>query len=385
MSVTKIKNYTQFVNENLGGGLKDFKGKKVFEAEETKKPSEMEIRKAIFDSVAYPTTKETYSKLLSTMTGKDIVGSGNAFNLIRDFIVGLSNEAVKYVQITQGEEENMKKGILTIGVKPLVVNNKKDEYNNLKYKLYIPTNSEELKSSKNILEYSFSVKELDGTHIPLKHALLINSINPEGKYLIAGENPVHPKDILDRGSKSGETESAIKKVLAVWDNSGEIIKRVNNNIEDKQKSALELLASVPTEQKMQVINSYSPFVKNTLSEGIANFKSKESKEVPGNVAPKNIDPNNKEGKGGETNESLTSTRNYNPLNEAKSCKSKVVKFLEGKECTVDYTAGTCKVGTKTMKIEKALLKFEAPESLIKSYVAECEKEVNEALGLMRRR
>jgi len=380
MSISKIKNYTQFVNENLGGGFS--KKERVFEAE-SKTPSEMEIRKAIFDTVAYPTSKEVYSKLLSTMTGKDIVGSGNAFNLIRDFIVGLSNEAVRYVQITQGEEENMKKGILVIGVKPLIVNNKKDEYNNLKYKLYIPTNSEELKSAKNILEYSFTVKELDGTHIPLKHALLVNSINPEGKYLIAGENPVHPKDILDRGSKSGETEGAIKKVLAMWDNSGEIIKRVNN-VESKHQSASELLASVPTEQKMQVIDSYSPFVKNTLSEGIATFKSKESKEVPDNVAPEPKVPQT-DPKKVEESRNYNPRRNFNALNEAKSCKSKVVKFLEGKDCTVDYTAGTCKVGTKTMKIEKALIKLEAPASLIKSYSEECSKEVNEALELMRRR
>ena len=281
MPISKIKNYTQFVNENLGGGFS--KKERVFEAE-GKTPSEMEIRKAIFDTVAYPTSKEVYSKLLSTMTGKDIVGSGNAFNLIRDFIVGLSNEAVRYVQITQGEEENMKKGILVIGVKPLIVNNKKGEYNNLKYKLYIPTNSEELKSAKNILSYEFAVKELDGTHLTLKNALLLSSLNPEGKYIISIENPAVPKDVLDRGSKSGEVEGDIKKILAMWDNSGEVVKRVNN-VESKHQLASELLASVPVEQKMKVVDSYSPTVKNVLSEGIATFKSKESKTLPDNVAP----------------------------------------------------------------------------------------------------
>ena len=69
------------------------------------------------------------------------------------------------------------------------------------------------------------------------------------------------------------------------------------------------------------------------------------------------------------------------LNEAKSCKTSVVKFLKENECEVDYPAGTCKVGTKTMKIEKALLKFKAPASLIKSYSEECSKEINEALRL----
>jgi hypothetical protein len=38
-----------------------------------------------------------------------------------------------------------------------------------------------------------------------------------------------------------------------------------------------------------------------------------------------------------------------------------------------------------MKIEKALIKLEAPASLIKSYSEECTKEVNEALELMRRK
>ena len=60
--------------------------------------------------------------------------------------------------------------------------------------------------------------------------------------------------------------------------------------------------------------------------------------------------------------------------------------MKDNECEgINYITGTCKVGTKTMKIEKALIKLEAPASLIKSYSEECTKEVNEALELMRRK
>ena len=385
MTQRTIKNYTQFVNENLNGGFS--KTNRVFEAEGST-PTEAQIKKAIFDLVAYPTTKETYSKLLGTMPGSDFLSSGNSFNLIRDFIVGLSNEAVRYVQITQGEEENMKKGILTIGVKPMIVNKQKEGVENLKYKLSIPTNSNELKTAKNILSFGVEVKELNGEVIPLKTALLLNTLNVEGKYIIANENPANAKEVLER-AKAEEKQADVNKILAMWDSSGEVVKRVNN-VESKHSSATELLASVPTEQKMQVINSYSPLVKNTLSEGIANFKSKESKEVPDNVAPGKGKGATKESGANEeteTNESrnYTPRRNFHPLNEAKSCKASVVKFLKENECEVDYPAGTCKVGTKTMKIEKALLKFKAPASLIKSYSEECSKEINEALRLMRRR
>ncbi len=113
----------------------------------------------------------------------------------------------------------------------------------------------------------------------------------------------------------------------------------------------------------------------------------DGKEVPGDKIPNKKIQKDDVAPEPETNESYTYNLRgrYNLLNEAKSCKSKVIKFLEGNDCSVDYTAGTCKVGTKTMKIEKALIKYKAPESLIKSYVGECEKEVNEALRLRRRK
>jgi hypothetical protein len=95
-------------------------------------------------------------------------------------------------------------------------------------------------------------------------------------------------------------------------------------------------------------------------------------KLPDNVAP-------------AKNESRRISSNNPSLNEAKSCKGKVSKFLKDNGCEVDYEAGTCKMDGKSIKIEKALLKLKAPETLIKSYTTECEKEVNEALRLMRRR
>jgi hypothetical protein len=99
----------------------------------------------------------------------------------------------------------------------------------------------------------------------------------------------------------------------------------------------------------------------------------DAKKVLQNLAP-----------GVKTDESRRFNTNTR-LNEAKSCKGKVSKFLKDNGCEVDYEAGTCKMDGKSIKIEKALLKLKAPETLIKSYTAECEKEVNEALRLMRRR
>lgn len=382
---TLIKSFSQFVNENVNN-------QRVFEAE-GKKPSEMEIRKSVFDMVAYPTTKESYSKLLSTMTGKDIVGSGSSFSLIRDFIVGLSNEAVEYVQAITGQSENMEKGLLVINVRPKNVDGKKEEVQQFNGQITINTRNQDISNVKSIFEIPVDVigNQYKDSNVKLTDALLLSVIiSADGKTYIKSSsgNPIRYKDFVEDSTKLNKGDKKDQSLVSVFfDKKGEVVGRVNKSVENKHSLASEVLASVPTEQKMQVINSYSPIVKSTLQEGIANFKSKESKEVPDNVAPK---PNVKDGEvktpvKESRNFSTRNWKNFPKLNEAKSCKGKVVKFLKDNDCVVDYEAGTCKEGTKTMKIEKALLKFKAPESLIKSYTTECTKEVNEALRLRRMR
>ncbi len=379
----KIKSFSEFVNENINT-------KRVFEAEE--KVSEKDIQSGIFTMVAYPTTKEKYSKLLSTMTGKDVVTSGKAFSLIRDFIVGMSNEAIEYSQAVTGQEENMKKGILTINARPLIVSKNKVDNKELSGRIIIDT-TKDLESLKNILEMMVKViakNNTSGYDVSLKDAMILPSIQKEGSLTIYynGDNAVTYKDFTDGSIILGKKKTDYTGVIAaLFDTTGKVVERVNKSASNNVKATEEMLAKVETKVKMGIVDSYSPIVKSTLQEGIANFKSKESKEVPDNVAPK---PNVKDGEvktpvKESRNFSTRNWKNFPKLNEAKSCKGKVVKFLKDNDCVVDYEAGTCKEGTKTMKIEKALLKFKAPESLIKSYTQECTKEVNEALRLRRNR
>jgi hypothetical protein len=378
---TVIKSFSQFVNENVNN-------QRVFEAEE--KVSEKDIKSGIFSLVAYPTTKEKYSKLLSTMTGKDIVTSGKAFSLIRDFVVGMSNEAIEYTQAVSGQEENMDKGILVINARPLIISKNKVDNKELSGRIVIDT-TKDLESLKNILEMQVRViakNNTSGYDISLKDAMILPSIQKEGSLTIYynGDNAVTYKDFTDGSIILGKKKTEYTNVIsALFDSNGKVVERVNKSAKTNLTSTEEMLAKVETKVKMEIVDSYSPLVKSTLQEGIANFKSKESKEVPDNVAP-GKDTEIEQGKQGEPdNNSRKYNNRYNSLNEAKSCKTKVIKFLKDNECETDYEAGTCKVDKKTMKIEKALLKFKAPESLIKSYTTECTKEVNEALRLRRMR
>jgi hypothetical protein len=325
------------------------------------------------------------------MTGKDIVGSGSAFTLIRDFVVGLSNDAVGYVQAITGQEENMKNGLLVINVRPKNVDGQKVDYQKLNGKITINTRNQDISNVKSIFEIPVDVigDAYKDSGVKLTDALLLSTIiSADGKVYLKSRNgnPIRYQEFIEDASKLNKGDKKDQSLAsAFFDKKGEVVGRVNKSVENKHSLASELLASVPTEQKMQVINSYSPVVKNTLSDGIATFKSKESKEVPDNVAPTPKVPQT-EPKKVEESRNYNSRRNFDTLNEAKSCKPKVTKFLKEKECEgINYITGTCKVDKKTMKIEKALLKLEAPESLIKSYSEECTKEVNEALRLMRRK
>ena len=370
-----IKKYSEFVNENLNTNKTP--KKRLFEAEETKQPSETEIKKAMFQKIAFPTTKEEYSKLLSTITGKGLVATGSEFSLIRDFIIGLSNDAISYSQVTSGQEENMKKGILTINVRPLKVAEvtlKEDEIKTSMFKLSINTKSEELANTKTILDFKV---EVGGQVIPLRNALLLPLyvISGEGKYIWATDsNQRTPADLLKASvGNLNKNKTEMSNVLALWDSKEEVIKRVNTSAKNNEKIYDETLASVGKDKKLEIINSYDNIVKGAYGEKIEQMKTGDEKKP--DVAPKIQN----------TGESRRISSNNPRLNEAKSCKGKVSKFLKDNGCEVDYEAGTCKMDGKSIKIEKALLKLKAPETLIKSYTAECEKEVNEALRLMRRR
>jgi hypothetical protein len=281
---------------------------------------------------------------------------------------------------------------LTINARPLIVSKNKVDNKELSGRIIIDT-TKDLESLKNILEMMVKViakNNTSGYDVSLKDAMILPSIQKEGSLTIYynGDNAVTYKDFTDGSIILGKKKTDYTGVIAaLFDTTGKVVERVNKSASNNVKATEEMLAKVETKVKMGIVDSYSPIVKSTLQEGIANFKSKESKEVPDNVAPK---PNVKDGEvktpvKESRNFSTRNWKNFPKLNEAKSCKGKVVKFLKDNDCVVDYEAGTCKEGTKTMKIEKALLKFKAPESLIKSYTQECTKEVNEALRLRRNR
>ncbi len=465
MSVTRIKNYTQFVNENLGGGLKDFKGKKIFEAEEGE-VEKLDFKKAFLGGGVAETEyakylddgefsfisnsvflDEGFFKLLDRSFNKNAKFKQQFFRYIKtDSDVKYFCDSILLTDNTRAKPSDLvftpqglkfKTPQKKIAIKP-VSNNSPVAV------LFAPmeletvsfsgtVNNPEWGSSfdnckiKNLYVSAFSMSPTIGygNDFPkfvqkagIENLFFGRTVSVDGLFTSKNQQPSfsvksvkieNVTSFLELSSKSGKDVYSIFKTdnLEIEGDGrisgglGSIGKnkvyvsssKTNLKLEDVSYNGQEdelNLAFLNCTGGVNIENG----IKNVFIAGLPISKTnsvavdgsvKLTDEAKKQIGAENITP----GKKGEVeadNNSLRYNNKYTLLNEAKSCKPKVTKFLKEKECEgINYITGTCKVGTKTMKIEKALIKLEAPESLIKSYSEECSKEVNEALRLMRRR
>ncbi len=457
MSITKIKNYTQFVNENLGGGLKDFKGKRIFEAEEGE-VEKLDFKKAFLDGGVKDTEyskyldgdeftfishsvflDEGFFKLLDRTFNKNpkfkqqffkFVKTDSEFKYLCDSIImsdngrpnpsdlvftpnGLSFKN-KTTSITiKSSGSNTPTAVLfapmnleSVGFVGSIKNREwADSFKNCKInRLYLDTSDINVNSFGE--SFSNFVKTSNLKILNIGRSGDVSALFSKNTQPICTLESVkinNTAGLLDLSSfkqpiysifKSTNLEiggdrrfnSIIGKNKVFINSEKTTINfkdlELQSSIDEMNLSFLNFEGSVNIESGAKNCNIAGlPTSKtNSLAVGSEVKLTDEAKKMLQNLTP------GKEGGGEPDNNSYSYKGNYTSLNEAKSCKPKVTKFLKDKECEgINYITGTCKVGTKTMKIEKALIKLEAPESLIKSYSEECTKEVNEALKLMRRR
>lgn len=418
MSVTRIKNYTEFVNENLNGGFAY--GGRMFEAETTTTPKlEMEGNQFVILSNVdtgidfKKITRGSHSNLVPKKeTGlkwgvwSDEDNYLEYFNKIFTIKFDIkANQLGAGSSLTQvGKTNNYKTGVYTFidySNIPITVNMSK-----------LNTYIDKLKSlAEDVIKYSCTTpqewiytstsyarpstlqgKETKEVSVPPKSGQLQSAISGINEYVdnynelisqVSGLlNEIGISDITTMAINNEKAKLTKFKSLK----SVESIKDVQNSMPwatYMKNSFITVGALAMVKYMSKIYSSDTEYLKYLMALSKTKVGKKGAKEL-GLIVKKQI-PTLSNLNLDALNEGLNLPSNFRPLNEAKSCKTKVVKFLEGKDCVVDYTAGTCKVGTKTMKIEKALLKFQAPESLIKSYTEECTKEVNEALRIMRRR
>jgi len=417
MSVTRIKNYTQFVNENLNGG---FVGGRMFEAEGGGTSSKLEMEGDQFVLLSKVDTGIDFKKITR----------GSHSNLIPKKETGLKwgkwsdeDDYLEYFNKIFSVKFDIKANQLGAGSTLTQIGKE----NNYKSGVYTFIDYSNLPKSVNVSKLDSSIDKLK----TLAEELVKYSCTTPQEWSHTSTSYARPSTLQGKETKtvtdSPKTEtlqSAVPSINEYINNYNKVLSEVYSLLSDigisdittmainNEKAKLTKFQNLKTVQDIEDVQASMPwatYMKNSFiavgALAIAKYLSKlytsdveflkyltalsktklgkkgakelgiaVKKQIPtmGNL---NLD---------FLNENLGNLNRFS-LNEAKSCKPKVVKFLEGEDCVVDYTAGTCKVGTKTMKIEKALLKFEAPESLIKSYTEECTKEVNEALRLMRRR